>query len=170
VLRRVIVEFLFSSLECSSSGRCCRGASRHGTYVSGNNDVQWRNCDISDPKIGSSKMGIRITLFFEQRRGEGVAGSSAAWKIKGLTRLLYLLSAGLRLWAPFGYQSRYILTPGGSDGGVDGTQGAGKTLVVDGLTEHLEMPILFLAFNFNLAWILGFCTLLTHHQKDIILP
>ena len=40
VLRRVIVEFLFSSLECSSSGRCCRGASRHGTYVSGNNDVQ----------------------------------------------------------------------------------------------------------------------------------
>ncbi len=37
-----------------------------------------RNCDISDPKIGSSKMGIRITLFFEQRRGEGVAGSSAA--------------------------------------------------------------------------------------------
>ena len=41
---------------------------------------------------------------------------------------------------------------------------AGKTLVVDGMTEHLEMPILFLAFSFNLAWILGFCT---HHQKDI---
>jgi len=34
----------------------------------------------------------------------------------------------------------------------------GKTLVVDGLTEHLKMSILFLAFNFNLAWILGFCT------------
>eukprot|EP00984_Skeletonema_dohrnii_P021819 scaffold10997_cov61-Skeletonema_dohrnii-CCMP3373.AAC.1 len=44
---------------------------------------------------------------------------------------------------------------------------AGKTLVVDGLTEHLEMPILFLAFNFNfqlgLAWILGFCTLISHN-------
>ena len=33
---------------------------------------------------------------------------------------------------------------------------AGKTLIVDGLTEHLKMSIFFLALNFNLAWILGF--------------
>ena len=45
---------------------------------------------------------------------------------------------------------------------------AGKTLVVDDLTEHLEMPILFLAFNFNLAWILGFDFALSSSKDTII--
>lgn len=51
-------------------------------------------------KKRGSKIGIDNLLFFEQRKRNGIAVSFAARKIKGLTHLLYLPGASLRLWAP----------------------------------------------------------------------